>query len=245
MSGSIYKAGSVAILHQMRLDVFANNLANVNTVGFKADQPVFRVEGADQPEKAEEKTSILSPYAIPMKYVTNFEPGAIQRTGGQLDVSIGGKGFFEVQTPEGVHYTRNGRFSINENGVLSTQEGWPVMGQGGEIAVEGNRIVIGEEGEVSVDGEVVGVLKVVDFETPDLLKKTGGTLFKADNPAAGPGDAQDFRLSQGTLEASNVNAIRTMTEMIETLRVFETYQKVIRAADDATSKTVNEVGRSV
>ena len=97
---------------------------------------------------------------------------------------------------------------------------------------------------MSVDGEVVGVLKVVDFENPNLLTKTGSTLFKADNPAAGLGDVEEIRISQGTLEASNVNAIRTMTEMIETLRVFETYQKVIRAADDATSKTVNEVGRS-
>lgn len=244
MSGSIYKAGSVAILQQMRLDVYSNNLANVNTVGFKADQPVFRIEDADQSPKAVENAATLSPYAIPMQYVTNFEPGALQHTGGQLDASIMGRGFFEVQSPDGLQYTRNGRFTINEDGVLSTQNGWPVMGQGGEITIEGNRIVIGEEGEVTVDGDVVGVLKVVEFESPNLLTKTGGTLFKADNPAAGLGDAQMVRLSQGTLEASNVNAIRTMTDMIETLRVFETYQKVIRAADDATSKTVNEVGRS-
>ncbi len=245
MSGSIYKAGSGAILQQLRLEVYANNLANVNTAGFKADQPIFRIEDADQPAKAGENASSLSPYALPLAYVTNFEPGPLQRTGGQMDVSIAGSGFFEIQTPDGLQYTRNGRFTINSNGVLSTQDGWPVMGQGGEIAIEGSRIVIGQEGEIAVDGEVVGVLKVVDFESPNLLTKTGGTLFKADNPAAGIGDAQDFRLSQGTLESSNVNAIRTMTEMIETLRVFETYQKVIRAADDATSKTVNEVGRTI
>jgi flagellar basal-body rod protein FlgG len=245
MSGSIYTAGSGAILQQMRLDVYANNLANVNTVGFKADQPVFRMENADQPPEPGERAPVLSPYALPMRCVTDFDSGALQSTGGQLDVSIVGNGFFEVQTPDGPQYTRNGRFSINEDGVLSTQSGWPVMGQGGEIAIEGNRIVIGEGGEVSVDGKVIGVLKVADFKAPELLTKTEGTLFKADNPAAGIGDAQDYRLAQGTLEASNVNAIRTMTEMIETLRVFETYQKVIHAADDATSKTVNEVGRSV
>jgi len=245
MSGSIYKAGSVAILQQMRLDVYANNLANVNTVGFKADQPVFRMEEADQPQKTGGEAPALSPYPIPMKYMTNFETGAVQKTGGQLDVSLVGEGFFEVQTPDGLQYSRNGQFSINEDGMLSTQDGWPVMGQGGEIAIDGNRVVIGEEGEVTVDGQVVGVLKVVDFENPDLLTKSGGTLFKADDPAAGLGDAEGVRFSQGTLEGSNVNAIRTMTEMIETLRVFETYQKVIRAADEATGKTVNEVGRSV
>lgn len=244
MSGSIYKAGSGAILQQMRLDVYANNLANVSTVGFKADQPVFRIEGADQPPQGNRNKAVLSPYALPMKFTTNFEPGALQHTGGQLDASIVGEGFFEVQSPDGPRYTRNGRFSINEDGVLSTQEGWPVLGQGGEIAIDGNQIVIGEEGEVSVDGEVVGVLKVVAFDAPHLLKKTGGTLFEVDDPAAGIGDVPNVSISQGTLESSNVNAIRTMTEMIETIRVFETYQKVMRAADDATGKTVNEVGRS-
>jgi flagellar basal-body rod protein FlgF len=244
MSGSIYKAGAGAILQQMRLEIYANNLANVNTVGFKADQPVFRVENAEQPPESGESAPVLSPYALPMRSATDFDPGALQSTGAQLDVAIVGNGFFEIQTPDGPQYTRNGRFSINGDGVLSTQSGWPVMGQGGEIAIEGNRVVIGEGGEVSVDGKVVGVLKVADFKAPELLTKTEGTLFKADNPAAGLGDAEDFRLAQGTLEASNVNAIRTMTEMIETLRVFETYQKVIHAADDATSKAVNEVGRS-
>ncbi len=200
MSGSIYKAGSVAILQQMRLDVYANNLANVNTVGFKADQPVFRIEDADTPsETAGEGSATLSPYAIPMEQVTNFESGPLQKTGGKLDVSLVGKGFFEIQSPEGLQYTRNGKFSINEDGVLSTQNGWPVMGQGGEIAIEGNRVVIGEEGEVSVDGEVVGVLKVVDFDNHHLLTKAGGTLFKADNQAAGLGDAEDIGFSQGTL----------------------------------------------
>lgn len=245
MSGSIYKAGSGAILQQMRLDVYANNLANVNTVGFKADQPVFRIEQEETASESAQNAPRLSPHAMPLEYVTNFETGAFQNTGGQLDAAIGGRGFFEVQTPDGLQYTRNGQFSINENGMLSTAQGWPVMGQGGEIAVEGGRIEIGEDGRVMVDGDVVGVLRIVDFKDASRLKKTGGTLFKAEDPSADPFEAENFHVTQGALEASNVDAIRTMTELIETLRVFETYQKVIRAADDATAKTVNEVGRSV
>ena len=85
---------------------------------------------------------------------------------------------------------------------------------------------------------------MVDFEDRSQLRKTGSTLFKADNPSAGLKDAQEYRISQGSLESSNVDAIRTMTEIIESMRVFETYQKVIKAADDATGKTVNEVGRN-
>jgi flagellar basal-body rod protein FlgF len=244
MSGSIYKAGSGAILQQMRLDVYANNLANVNTVGFKADQPVFQMEEKEPPTGALNNPARLNPYAQPLEYNTNFDSGPLQQTGGQLDAAIVGSGFFEVQSPEGLQYTRSGRFSINDQGELSTPEGWPIMGQGGAIAINGNRIDIGDDGQVLVDGDVAGVLRVVDFDDPSQLRKTGNTLFKADNPSAGIKDAQAYRISQGSLESSNVDAIRTMTEIIESMRVFESYQKVIRAADDATAKTVNEVGRN-
>ena len=116
------------------------------------------------------------------------------------------------------------------------------MGQGGEISIEGSRIEVSEEGEVIVDGNVVGILKVVDFRDPSGLKKTGNSLFKADAAGDSMIDASGYRIAQGALEGSNVDAIRTMTEIIETLRVFESYQRVIRSADEATSKAVNEVG---
>ena len=244
MSGSIYKAGSGAILQQMRLDVYSNNLANVNTVGFKADQPVFRMDEKEPASGALNQPARLNPYAQPLEYKTNFDFGPLQQTGGQLDAAIVGNGFFEVQSPEGLQYTRSGRFSINDRGELSTPEGWPIMGQGGPIAINGNRIDIGEDGQVMVDGDVAGVLRVVDFDDPNQLQKTGNTLFKAGNPSAGLKDAQGYHISHGSLESSNVDAIQTMTEIIESMRVFETYQKVIRAADDATAKTVNEVGRN-
>ncbi len=242
MSGMIYKAGAGAILQQIRLETYANNLANVNTTGFKADQPVFRFDAPEIVCGSGDNAVRLSPYALPMEYVTNFEAGPLRETGGPMDVAIVGRGFFEVQTPDGPQYTRNGRLSINADGMLSTAEGLPIMGQGGEISIEGGRIDISEEGEVVVDGDSVGVLKVVDFNDPSGLKKVGNSLFSADNAKAGLVAAQGYRIAQGALEASNVDAIRTMTEIIETLRVFETYQKVIRSADEATAKTINEVG---
>ncbi len=242
MSGMIYKAAAGAILQQIRLETYANNLANVNTVGFKADQPVFRFDAPEISSNTTDNIARLSPYALPLEYATNFEAGPLRQTGGSMDVAIVGHGFFEVRTPDGSQYTRNGSLSINAEGVLSTAEGWPVMGQGGEISIDGNRMEISEEGEVLVDGDVVGILKVVDFNDPSRLKKVGNSLFKADSTDAGMIDAEGYRIAQGTLESSNVDAIRTMTEIIETLRVFETYQRVIRSADEATAKTVNEVG---
>lgn len=243
MSGSIYKSGAGAILQQMRLEVYSNNLANVNTSGFKADQPVFRFDQAEVQAEAAPDVARLSPYALPLEYVTNFDCGPITTTGNPLDVAIVGNGFFEVQTPDGLQYTRNGHLSINAEGVLSTTEGWPIMGQGGEITIEGSRVGIDESGEISVDGDVVGALKVTHFSDPTKLRKNGNTMFKPVDANVGQIDPGEYRINQGAVETSNVDAIRTMTEIIETLRVFESYQKVIQATDNATAKTVNEVGR--
>ena len=244
MSGSIYQSGAGAILQQMRLDVYSNNLANVNTAGFKADQPVFRFDATRAPAKTAPEAARLSPYVMPLEYVTNFEAGPITSTGNPLDVAIVGHGFFEVQTPDGLQYTRNGHLAINGDGVLSTAEGWPVMGQGGEIDIEGSQVEISEAGEISVDGDVVGVLKVMHFSDLMQLRKNGGTLFKPMDVIAAQVDPGEYRITQGAVETSNVNAIRTMTEIIETLRVFETYQKVIQETDSITAKTVNEVGKN-
>jgi len=242
MSGTIYKAGAGAILQQIRLEAYANNLANVNTNGFKADQPVFRFEAPEIPSETMGNVPRLSPYALPLEYVTNFDSGPLRQTGAPLDVAIVGDGFFEVQTPDGPQYTRNGGMSINADGELSTAEGWPIMGQGGAIHIDGSRVEITETGQVVVDGSEVGMLKVVDFTDRSGLKKTGNSLFKDEGARSGMVTAEGYRIAQGNLESSNVNAIRTMTEIIETLRVFETYQRVIRSVDEATAKTVNEVG---
>jgi flagellar basal-body rod protein FlgG len=247
MSGTIYQAAAGALLQQMRLDVLSNNLANVNTTGFKADQPLFRMNptATESPAAPGNEPGRITPYAPPMEARTNYDNGPLTRTGNTLDVAIVGKGFFEVQTPDGSRFTRKGNFTVNEQGVLATAEGWPVLGEGGEIAIEGGRIEIGDQGEVRVDGDAVANLRVVDFPEPYNLLKTGDTLFMPAEGVQGQAvEEGESQVAQGYLEASNVNAIRTMTEMIETLRVFEAYQRIIRTADEATAKTVNEVGRS-
>lgn len=247
MSGTIYQAAAGALLQQMRLDVLSNNLANVNTTGFKADQPLFRVKPTDSmtPAAAANEPGRITPYAPPMEARTNYDNGPLTRTGNSLDVAIVGKGFFEIQTPDGSRFTRKGNFTVNADGVLATTEGWPVLGQGGEIAIDEGGVEIGDQGEVFVDGESVATLRVVDFPEPYNLVKTGDTLFMPAQGVQGqPVEEGESQVAQGYVEASNVNAIRTMTEMIETLRVFEAYQRMIRTADEATAKTVNEVGRS-
>jgi flagellar basal-body rod protein FlgG len=243
MSGSIYQAAAGAIMQQARLDTLSNNLANVNTIGFKADVPIFRFDAGTQPEQSDPGSlPKLSPYVSPVDFATNFSSGALRKTGNPLDVAIVGDGFFEVRTPDGLQYTRKGRLSIDAEGVLCTSDGFAVMGQGGAIEINGSRVDISETGEVSVDGDVVDTLRIVDFEKPYQMRKAGAAQFVPSEANANPRTAQNVRVAQGAVEASNVDTLRTMTEMIEALRVFESYQKVIRAADDATAKTVNEVG---
>jgi flagellar basal-body rod protein FlgF len=246
MSGTIYQAAAGALLQQMRLDMLSNNLANVNTTGFKADMPVFHFETEDpQEEIPVYSPGRLSPYAPPMSARTDFSAGPAARTGNPLNLAIAGKGFFEVETPDGPQYTRTGNFAINAEGILSTADGWPIMGQGGTLTIDGTRIAIDDNGEVFVDGESAGTLRLVDFEEPYALDKAGDTRFVArDGAQAQPLEPGTSRVVQGFLEASNVDAIRTMTEIIETMRVFEAYQRIIRTADETTAKTVNEVGGS-
>ncbi len=248
MSGDLYLVGAGALLQQMRLDTISNNLANVATVGYKQDKVVFRTNPRDQLPEAglsplPVAEQVISPYAPPMQQTLDFTQGPLQQTGNPLDVAIEGPGFFKVQTPQGIRYTRKGSFTLDSRGVLSTSEGYPVLGQGGPITIDGSRIEIHRDGTITVDGDEAGQLEVVDFARPYSLKRQGESLFAPGNGSIGEISTEDFTISQGFVERSNVEAIGAMTEMIETLRTFESYQKVMRSVDDAEAKTVNEVGK--
>lgn len=249
MSGSMYLAASGAILQQLKLDVLSNNVANINTPGYKEDLPVFRLQ--DEPEdllpndvdQAGIQRQRILPYAPPFSTNTNFSSGAVKPTGNTLDLALNGDGFFTVQTDNGVRYTRQGNFRMNEDGIMTTQNGDPVLGQGGEISLEGNNVTIGTDGTVEVDGEIVDQLRLVRFDDQRHIKKIGDTMFE---PADGFGveielDAENTSVDQGFIEMSNVNAVRAMTDMIEAMRVSQAYQKVIQSVDEVTSKTVNDV----
>ena len=248
MSGGMYLAAAGALVQQMRLEVLANNVANISTIGYKGEKSIFRV--AEEPPKQDPQTTPgviqpLSPYAPPFSTVIDFSQGAIRQTGNPLDLAISGSGFFSIQTPDGVQYTRQGSFTLNAEGVLITPDGYPVMGEGGEIVLEEGTLEIDMQGSVVVDGDEVGRLQINDFPTSDALKKAGNGRFVASDTATRGERPENTRLRQGYLEAANVNPVRAMTEMIETSRAFEAYQKVIQSADEATSKSINDVGKTI
>jgi flagellar basal-body rod protein FlgG len=182
---------------------------------------------------------------------TDFSSGEMKKTGNPFDLALTGRGFFCVQTPDGVRYTRRGDFTVDSDEVLVTQEGWPVLGQGGEIQIklakpseEKREFSVSEDGFVTVDGSQVDRLRLVDFTNSSGLEKAGHNFYRAVNPSTLEDMDEDFRVSQGFLELSNVDVVRMMTEMIEVLRGYESYQKTMRSIDDMNAKLINDVGRS-
>jgi flagellar basal-body rod protein FlgG len=244
----MYLAASGAMVQQLRLEMLANNIANVNTIGYKGEKSVFRVDAAEPgtaPPEGGAAIQPLSPYAPPFYTVIDFSQGAVHQTGNPLDVAINGNGFFSIQTPDGVQYTRQGSFTLDPKGVLVTQDGYPVLGEGGSITIDNGQVAIGLDGSLSVDGDTVGQLKLTQFDDEHMLKKAGHGRFALSDPNASGTASEETTISQGFLETANVNPVQAMTEMIETSRAFEAYQKVIQTADDATGKSISEVGRTI
>lgn len=257
---AIYVAASGALVQEARLEVLSNNLANINTIGFKEDRAVFSnylpegkngTSGSDIDLLASEGFETLYPYRLSNTQVkfegtrTSFEQGQIRQTGNQLDFAISGNGFFCVETLEGEQrYTRKGNFTRNEEGTLVTQDGLIVLSKNGrEITLDGNNISVDAEGNISVDGLDGDTFKIVAFDNPYSLVKYGDASFAPADPLVRGRDAEGFQVLQGDIELSNVNPIKVMTEMIEVHRAFESYQRIIKSMDETVSGSLNEIGR--
>jgi flagellar basal-body rod protein FlgG len=256
MSDAIYTAATGAAAQQMRMELLANNLANVDTVGFKEDGVVFR---AFLPGQAPAGTQAVAPVALPPagrplpsnyhtsmgEAQTRFAQGALKPTGNPLDVGLEGEGFFVVQAADGPRYTRKGSFQLDGEGTLVTGDGLPVLGDGGPIRIEpeGARVTIDEEGNVFADDAQVGTLRLANFDAPYPLRKVGDTLFILKDPLTPEKAIDGLSVHQGHVEVSNVEAVRALTEMIEVMRLYEACQKMMRTADESTGRVINDVGR--
>jgi flagellar basal-body rod protein FlgF len=237
MDRMIYTAMSGAKSMMQRQDVLANNLANVNTPGFRAETVAFRVapvEGPGLPTRAFSADS--TPGA-------DFSPGVITTTGRPLDVALTGRGWFAVQSADGSEaYTRNGAMTIDDQGVLRTQNGLAMLSDSGPIAVPpGNSVAVAPDGTVSAipltgakTPTPLGRLKLVNPPERDMQRGTDG-LFRVKGGAAADLDPA-VRLASGSIEGSNVNAVEAMTGMISLARQFEMQMKLIQTADSSARK---------
>ncbi len=235
----VSKAGMLS--RQRQLEVNANNLANMSTVGFKKNEVFFRhlldASQATDAKKMDESFAAGSE-------ITDFSTGSIQETGNPLDLAIAGEGFFVIGTPRGEVYSRNGNFSLDTDGRLVTQDGFPVLGSGGEIQLAGNDVKVNENGDITVEDRVVDKIKIVQFEDPTLLTKIGGTYFTDEDQAMVYDlPPEKIQLRQGYLEGSNVSGMDEVVQMIELYQQFELAQKAISSQDHTLDRLINDAGR--
>lgn len=223
-------------------DQIANNLANINTTGFK-QSGLFMKSYQKFLENDSRQPFVNSEIKSDEVYL-DYSEGPLKVTSVPLDMAIKGSGFFTVMTPDGVQYTRNGNFSIDSEGLLVTSDGSKVMTKDGYIKVdERYPVTVTDKGEIVQDGKIMGVLKVVDFEKPYRLQRCGESRFRPvlpDNPEV---SSQGYVVRQGYLEGSNVSVIKNMVAMISAYRNFEADQRAVLAQDQTLDKAVNVVGK--
>ena len=212
-----------ALRQEKRFEVLTNHMANAGTTGFK--------------------TQTLSFDKMLQAHMTiDTTQGALLPTETPLDLAISGNGYFKIQTDQGARYTRNGHFSLDNQGLLVNGEGHAVLGENGSITIEGTDISIGGDGEIEVDGSAVGKLLIVNFKTTAGLEKKGDSLFAYTGPETDEISAEKFEVKQGALEQSNVETMAEMTRMIETNRFYESFQKLMQTIDELNAKAINEIG---
>jgi flagellar basal-body rod protein FlgG len=227
MERGLYIAASGMIAEQMRQDAIANDLANASTPGYKADR-ITQASFGDLLLANSETGQVVGPlgmgaYADSM--VTDLSPQATRVTEEPLDLAIAGEGFFGVQTPQGLRYTRNGQFTASPQGILIDQMGNAVVGRGG------GQVQIGANGQV--DPRAVGVFRL------DGATKQGDNYFQGAVAGQAAGEVQT-----GALEGSGIDPARTMVDMIASFRAYEAGQKVIQTIDDTLRRTSTQVGNA-
>jgi flagellar basal-body rod protein FlgF len=230
MENSLLIGLSRQVALQRELDIIANNIANLNTTGFKATgskfeeflMPVARevdVTGVDRQ---------LS-FVIDRGSWHDLSQGPIELTGNPLDIALDGNGFLVVQTPDGERYTRNGALQINAAGELVTADGFPVLSEGGRIVFQPNDgdVTIGRDGTVAVPDGIRGRLRIVSFAAPQALRKDRASTYAAPADLV-PEPAANTRVIQGAVEKSNVKSVAELTRMIEVSRAYTSLADMLR-----------------
>ncbi len=239
MDSGYYAACTALVSRTQALDTIANNLANVSTVGFRAEHNRFSSiltnagGGASSAlDQAINNFGILGGTSL------DGTQGALQKTGNDLDVGIEGPGYFVVQTNDGPMYTRNGAFQVSSKGQLVTSTGDAVMGDKGVISVPPGTVSISPDGTISSNGAVTGKLKVVEFPAGTELTTQGSTYYAAPPNTAAAATSSSVR--QGALESSNVNPIASMVELVNAQRSAEMMQRALTMFNSEIDKTATQ-----
>ncbi len=266
MDKGIYVALSGGLAKSHELELIANNLANANTPGFKKDTGTFNeylteVRRADTVEGLQREINAATlldgrPQGdksfVEMDGIyTMHGQGGLKRTGTAFDCALEGKGFFEVLTPSGVRFTRQGNFSLSKEGVLVTANGFPVLQKGAGAAPEQRvirfgegQVEIGGGGQIKQAGQEIATLSMVEFHENQWLEKVGNSYFRnTDEKNEKRGAEVQSKVHQGFLENSNVNAVQEMTRLIEATRAYESQLQAVKTYQEIDARSVNEIAR--
>jgi len=251
----LYTAGSGMMLQMARQDVVANNLANVNTGGYKRDETICQAfpemlisRLGDTEVNDKNQIEVLPPVeigrlstgALVRDIVTDHRDGTIKSTDNPTDLAISNQGYFVINTPEGERFTRNGAFKINDTGTLVNDQGYPVMDTNNNPISLTGEFIVDKTGNILVNNETIAQLKIVQFADKRYLQKQGDNNMDAggqtytlvDNPG----------VLQGYQEMSNANAVREMVTLISVVRAYESCQKVVQAEDETMEMAIEQVG---
>ena len=230
MENSIYTGLSLQMALQAKMDLISNNIANMNTPGYREQNMVFTeyLAKTDNGERPKDNLSMVMDYG----QYQDTQPGPMQATSNPLDVALNGPGWFGVQTPQGTMYTRAGNFQLNTNGELVTGTGLLVAAEGGgtiTIPPDAKELKIAKDGSVSTDAGQVGRIGTFEFANDQDLEATGNGLYKTDAPA---NPAANTDVVQGMLEGSNVQPVLEMTRMIDVSRTYQGTQRMLQSEHD-------------
>jgi flagellar basal-body rod protein FlgF len=245
----VENAAYIGLSRQMTLrreiDIVANNVANADTTGFKVEQLML---GAEIGQRA--RNDAIRPgasFVLDNGVGRDFGQGAMKQTGRTLDFAIEGDGaFFAVQDgANGQAYTRDGAFTMDPEGRLTTKQGQAVLGGGAEIVLdpELGQPTVGADGTITQDGEITGRLSVVRFDTLAVLEKGGDGLYRNGSNVQ-PAEANDAKILQGSLEASNVNPLIEITNLVEISRAYESVTRMIENTNDLSRRAVERLGKA-
>ncbi len=242
MDNTLLLAMQAQMTLQRRMDATANNLANLNTSGFKADAVVIEEANNTDASAIEAPSDIR--FNRDVTIMRDMRQGPIAMTGNPLDAAIEGEGFFMVQGDGGeTLYTRDGAFSVNAAGQLVTSEGRAVLSSGGAPIVfdaQGESPAIGRDGTITIAGIEAGRLGLARFAAPGALEKVGENLWSAKDQGAAPFEGV---VVQGAIEGSNVEAVLELTRLIEISRAYESASRIVAGADELRQRAIQELGQ--
>jgi flagellar basal-body rod protein FlgF len=226
---------------QRQMDVVANNIANLNTTGFKAESILFEefVMPVARDQNFAPTDQALS-FTHDWATMHDMQGGAIVQTGNPLDVALQGEGFLAVVTPGGERWTRAGALQVDAEGVLVNFDGHPVLGDGGEIRFdpEETTITIDASGAIATNAGAKGRLRIVEFADPQELAREGDNLFVGGTPLP----ATATRVVQGAIERSNVSGVAEMSEMIRVQRAYQSVAAMMERQDDVRRSAIQKLG---